>query len=108
MHAAIGVAGMLVGLAGFLAPANIEPTSPSSELEVYLSCAWGSCEAIASGGSGGYSFEWSGTIDGGYTYGDQSWASPDCSSEIREWVSVYVRVIDSSGARVRAGAFYGC
>ncbi|HEX6095006.1 MAG TPA: hypothetical protein VF432_01685 [Thermoanaerobaculia bacterium] len=64
------------------------------------------CEAVATGGSGGYSFAWT-NAELGYTEGNYSEAAPQCWSGHNKF-TVSVTVTDGLGATGTASKYFVC
>lgn len=99
----------LAGSLGEAAPTSVA-TAPlvTSTLSVELSCRddGSSCEAYATGGSGGYTFTWTNAIEWRNEYG-YSAAIPQCT-EIMRGVFVQVTVADSAGGTTTEGIGARC
>lgn len=86
-------------LAGYATPPSTHAADRSTALSVLVECSTDSrtCSATASGGSGGYTFEWSSNVTVQYEADDYSWGDVDCYG-YWGWVGAGVTVRDGSGA----------
>lgn len=97
-----------------LLPASAAETRPSSTpkpatgITVTMSCTQDSisCEAVASGGSGNYSFVWTNATEG-VTDGNYSEAAPHCWSGHTKF-TVSVAVTDDASGSGSASKYFVC
>lgn len=85
-----------------------EPAAPPLALSVSLYCSSSAinCQAIASGGTGGYSFTWTNANEG-LTDGSSSEAAPQCWSGHTRF-TVSVTVTDGTAATATASKYFVC
>lgn len=94
---AIAVAGS-VGAGAPTSAATATPSASTLSVEMFCQDSGSSCEAYATGGSGGYTFTWTNAIEW-RRESDYSAAVPQCS-RFNKGVWVKVSVTDSSGGTV--------
>lgn len=90
---------------GLLAAA-LGATAPATPLSVSMTCSSGLCEAWADGGTGVYTFTWTGASENGER-GAFSSADYTCPRSLLpgQYLYVSVQVTDSSGASVSPGDY---
>ena len=108
--AAVGLAAALMALPG-AGRAETRPSAapvPAEAISVSLYCESDAifCQAIASGGTGPYTFVWTNANEG-YTEGSSSEAAPQCWSGHNKF-TVSVTVTDGLGATGTASQYFVC
>jgi hypothetical protein len=83
----------------------VKASTPSSPLFLSMNCENGYCEAVASGGSGVYSFSWTNAWE---ISEDMFLSSAEPACYTSGTITVSVRVTDSNGARATVSRPYSC
>lgn len=103
----VSAVSLAVALSAFSGAGSAE-AAPAHALSVSMYCESDAitCDAYASGGTGGYTFSWTNANEGG-TSGNQSTAGPHCWSGHTRF-TVSVTVTDGLGATATASKYFVC